>query len=283
MPFGYKSNFGEDSVWGEVAALTAEDHLRLVDQYFDVKISSGRDLLASDLAKMLHTLSDSRPSKSIDIAPQALFEVLDDNDNLAAVELDLDNSDSHAFSDSDSGLSSPASECSLPGSPLLPPVELEIQIETAATWESELFGGVLPALVSKAVDLVLDPAMMAASLPELELSSSLVQFDCDVSSSLKNKRKQAPSKPSPRIRTKRGKFDNSDSSETVSPIETSSPSVSSPAPSSPPSSSDSTSQKLRSPTKRKASTERFDAFKSEQVLKISSKAAGTEEEDVDID
>jgi len=269
MPLAQRSSFGGDSVWGEVAALSAESEIRGIDHFLDAKPSGGSSALASDLAKLLHTLPDSWSANGIVLPSQTLlFEAYDGHDQLFAVDADVVESGAMALDDVDSGLVSPASESSYPGSPVLFPLDFELQIEAVASWGSELFGGALPALATKAVDLLVESVPVTSSA-SVELSSTVASPPPP--SSAGSKRKQpAP----PRGNSKRGKRDDSSdisaSTAVVLFADSSSPS------SSPPSE---LSQKLRSPTKRRAALV-HDIFKSEQVLKLTTQA---EEEDVDID
>jgi len=280
MPLSYKSSWCEDSLWCDVAGLTAEDDLRQHDPFVfchDEFIECGAskaEVFACDLAKVLNNLQNG-PFLLEEIDPVAC-ENFDENGNLSSIEFE---------DELDSDLSTPASGSSSPASPSLPPVDFEFRVETVTgmPWESELFGGALPALVAKAVDLMLEPSSSASS------SSDAVSLDllpllsdkAEAPGSLKGKRKEAPTKASPRARTKRGKT--SPSSETPCQISliVSAPSAVEAASAASSPSETTPSKRRQSPGKKRSSPQ--DVFSSQQVVKISSKSSHEEEEDVDID
>lgn len=226
-----------------------------------------------------------------------MYETYDVNGDLSSIELEFDSANGSHVGDSDSGMSSP-------DSPSSPPVEIEFSLEGvsgSSDWESDLFGQALPAvskmldilescsttsLTSASIDLLLDDSH-PSSLSASSLLAPESSFADDVAVSPKGKRKQPASKSAQKNRTKKGKNGVTDD---ITPT-TAATTATIPSPtlvlSDAESSSDSASaespsaQKRRtSPTKRRG---HYQIFKSEQVLKISSKVTQEEEEDVDID
>jgi hypothetical protein len=333
MPLGFpKQGHGDESIWCEVAGLIADDDFRHHDPFgsreeFEVKGKRYQEEFASDLAKILNKFQTGNEFSSMlveEIVPfedkghvsksrrtavdsQAfLYETYDIHGEIESVELEIDNSDSPLFPESDSDIASPLS-LSSPQSPPSPPVEIEFELDTmsSTSWETDLFGQVLPSALAKAEttldsisSLSEDPSsspldLASALLATVESSSSSSSSSASSSSlpsndsklsqealSPKSKRKQPPPRAPQRPRTVRRKVGAS-SEESVAVILSdpeSSPSESSSALASTP------QKRKQSPTKRRVSSQHNKIFETEEVLKLSTKANHEEEqEDVDID
>jgi len=214
MPLSFtKQTHGEESIWGEVASLIADDDLRHHDPFsshdqFEVKGKRYQAEFATDLARILNNLQSGHDFSSMlveEIAPfedkhhvsksrrtaadsQAfLYETYDIHGDIESVEFEIDHPDTSIFPESDSDIASPLS-LSSPASPPSPPVEMEFELEniTSSAWESDLFGQILPTALTKA-ELVLDSISSLSEIPSSSLDISpalLTSVDSSSSSSV---------------------------------------------------------------------------------------------------